>query len=362
MRLASLRFSTLDIPFTTRFQHASAARTETSTVWITAETADGVIGHGESCPRPYVTGETLESAAGCFERWQHDVTTSVTDVETLRAWIAAHADAIDESPAAWCAIELALLDVLGQTDGRPLEALLGLPALGGTFAYTAVIGDGDLESFERQVARYLALGFRDVKLKVSGERDRDYPKLTRLASTPGIRVRIDANNLWTDVETAVAYVREAPARLVAVEEPLGPRRFADMARLVDATGVPIVLDESVSRVADLAALAPAPHQWLVNVRVSKMGGLIRALALVAEARRLGVPIIVGAQVGETSVLTRAALPVAAAAADALCGQEGGFGTHLLARDVCDPPLMFGAGGRLDVADHPRLARPGLGIP
>ena len=87
----------------------------------------------------------------------------------------------------------------------------------------------------------------------------------------------------------------------------------------------------------------------------------RALDVVRAACAAGHRVIVGAQVGETSLLTRAALPVAEAAGPALVAMEGGFGTLLLTRDVCDPPLMFGAGGRLVVADHPRLARPGLGI-
>lgn len=347
--------------FTTRFRHASAERSETSTVWITAETTAGVIGQGESCPRPYVTGETLATAAAFFERWQHEVAHAVTDVETLRDFVEAHADVIDQAPAAWCAIELALLDALGQTEARPLEALLGLPPLRGPFIYTAVIGDDDKDAFDRQVGRYLALGFRDVKLKVSGDAQRDYPKLAQLAATPGVRLRIDANNLWSAVEPAVEYLRGLPGPIVAVEEPLGPRCFAEMARLVEATGVPVILDESVSRDSDLDALAASPDQWLVNVRVSKMGGVIRALDLVARVRHLGVPVIVGAQVGETSLLTRVALPVAEAAASSLRGQEGAFGTHLLERDVCDPPLMFATGGRLEVGDHPRLARPGLGI-
>ncbi len=92
-----------------------------------------------------------------------------------------------------------------------------------------------------------------------------------------------------------------------------------------------------------------------------MGGVLRSLAVVEAARAAGIGVIVGAQVGETSLLTRAALAVAHAAGPILVAQEGAFGTLLLTRDVCDPPLMFGAGGRLAVADHPRLLAPGLGI-
>jgi hypothetical protein len=59
-----------------------------------------------------------------------------------------------------------------------------------------------------------------------------------------------------------------------------------------------------------------------------------------------MPLIVGSQVGETSLLTRVALAVAHAAGEALLAQEGAFGTLLLENDVCTPPLMFGHGGTL----------------
>jgi L-alanine-DL-glutamate epimerase-like enolase superfamily enzyme len=91
---------------------------------------------------------------------------------------------------------------------------------------------------------------------------------------------------------------------------------------------------------------------VLNLRVSKMGGLLRSLEVARAARRLAIPIVVGAQVGETSFLTRASLPVAREAGDLLLAQEGAFGDRLLVRDPCDPSLAFGRGGL--------LAAPGTG--
>ena len=107
--------------------------------------------------------------------------------------------------------------------------------------------------------------------------------------------------------------------------------------------------------------AARPRRWLINLRVSKMGGLLRSLQIVEGARAAGIGLIVGAQVGETSLLTRAALTVAHAGRDTLVAQEGAFGTFLLSEDVCNPPLMFGAGGAVDMSSHASLDRPGLGI-
>lgn len=361
MRLASIDAGPLVIPFTTRFSHASATRAETASLWVTATTRDAVTGQGESCPRPYVTGESVESASAFVATHRDDLMASVGDLASLTAWEVAHAAAIDAAPAAWCAVELAILDVLGRTAGVALETLLGLPPLAGPFRYTAVIGDGDLAHFERQWARYRAAGFRDVKLKVSGDRARDLPKLAALAAHEKVRVRLDANNLWPDARTALDYLAALPAPVFAVEEPVAAGDVDALAEVAAQTGTPIVLDESATREEHLRRLPGPADRWIVNVRVSKMGGVRRALRVVRAAVDGGHRVIVGAQVGETSLLTRAALPVAEAAGTALVAMEGAFGTLLLARDVCDPPLMFGAGGLLMLPDHPRLASPGLGI-
>jgi L-alanine-DL-glutamate epimerase-like enolase superfamily enzyme len=148
---------------------------------------------------------------------------------------------------------------------------------------------------------------------------------------------------------------------VAVEEPIRANRLDEMASLARVLDRPIILDESFVRVGQLETLKSEPSRWLINLRVSKMGGLLRSLQVAAAARDAHIGVICGAQVGETSVLTRAALTVATAAGDTLVAQEGAFGTLLLERDVCDPPLMFGAGGVLDVTRYPSLSGPGFGL-
>lgn len=218
-------------------------------------------------------------------------------------------------------------------------------------------------AFRAMAEEYRRAGFADFKLKLSGDLDRDRAKVAvmRGLDIDSIRVRVDANNLWREANDAIDFVRALDYPFLAVEEPLGPNQYAELARMADALGCRIILDESLLRAEQIAALADPPGRWLINLRVSKMGGLLRSLSVVEAARRAGIGIIVGAQVGETSLLTRAALPVAREAGDALVAQEGAFGTRLLARDVCDPPLMFGRAGVLDAAAFPMLRGAGFGI-
>jgi L-alanine-DL-glutamate epimerase-like enolase superfamily enzyme len=361
--LESIEACALAIPFKVAFKHASAERATTQSLWVEARGRDGAAGFGEGCPREYVTAESMLSARTFVTAHRRDWLGSIRDVGTLAGWIARHRSDIDANPAAWTAVELALLDLMGKAEGKPVESLLGLPQIAGTFRYTAVLGDSAAGQFEAQLAHYLKAGFRDFKIKLSGERARDLTKVRALAAAgvPAQSVRADANNLWSDADVAIGDLRALDFPFLALEEPLKAGDYEGMRRIALALDASIILDESLLRTDQLDRLADPAERWIANVRVSKMGGLLRSLELAGEARRRGLRAIVGAHVGETSLLTRAGLTVANGARDILVAQEGAFGTHLLARDVVEPSLMFGPGGILD-ADRLGIGlAPGWGV-
>jgi L-alanine-DL-glutamate epimerase-like enolase superfamily enzyme len=343
-----IRGQSLTLPFKQSFAHASATRSATQTIWVTAS-GGGIVGYGEGCPREYVTGESLASAQQFIATRADTWCNGIRDVEDLDRWVREHEREIDDNPAAWTAVELAILDFLGKAHGKSLESLLSLPPLRGRFFYTAVLGDAPASEFDAQLARYRLAGFHSFKIKLAGNAERDLAKVQSLRSAriAPESVRTDANNLWRDASIATAAVKSLDFPFFALEEPLSAGDYAGMARMAEVLDTKIIVDESMTRPSQLKDLPGAPDRWLANVRVSKMGGFLRSLQFLRAARDHGVSVIVGAHVGETSVLTRAGMATAAAAGDALVAQEGAFGTHLLERDVVTTPLMFGAGGMLD---------------
>jgi L-alanine-DL-glutamate epimerase-like enolase superfamily enzyme len=359
----SIAACALEIPFNVAFKHASAERATTQALWVEARTRDGAVGFGEGCPREYVTAESMRSAQSFVTAHRRDWLGSIRDVGALTDWVARHRGDIDANPAAWTAVELALLDLIGKTEGKPVESLLGLPQIAGSFRYTAVLGDSAERQFEAQLAHYLKSGFREFKIKLSGERARDLAKVRALAAS-GVSpnaVRADANNLWRDASVAISNLGALDFPFFAVEEPLQAGDYEGARRIALGLDTRIILDESLLRTDQFDQLVDPADRWIANVRVSKMGGLLRSLELAREARRRGLRVIVGAHVGETSLLTRAGLTVANGARDFLVAQEGAFGTHLLARDVVEQPLMFGPGGILDADALEIGSAPGLGL-
>jgi L-alanine-DL-glutamate epimerase-like enolase superfamily enzyme len=350
VKIASLALESLRIPFRVAFKHASAERSVTQSVWIVARSEEGLTGYGEGCPRDYVTGENDASVAAFFERFHASITARVTDLPSLQAWSQTHRQDIDHNPAAWCAIELALLDLIARQHNQSVEALLGLPLLAGPFVYSAVLGATGTQQFAETLDRYRKLGMRDYKIKLSGDIDRDRGNLAilRAAGIAPAQVRADANNLWTDPDEALAYLKSLDFPFSAIEEPLQAGQFAGLASLAGSLATRIILDESITRESQIAQLPGTPEQWIVNLRVSKMGGLLRSLGLAEACRAQRLGLIVGAQVGETSLLTRAALVVAQASREILIAQEGAFGTLLLESDAVQPALIFGAKGELNL--------------
>ena len=349
-----LHFSELRVPLKMTFRHASAARTHGESLWV--EAARGAHrGYGEGCPRAYVTGETRASCQQWLAKWHESIESECTSVDALQGWLEAHSAAVDASPSAWCAIEMALLDLFARERGQSVEALLGLAAPGGPHRYSAVLGNDEPWKTRFLIDQYCILGLTDFKVKLAGDLEVDRQKLSSIAELTawhGVtdhRVRVDANNLWSDEpDRALDYLRALDGKLFGIEEPVRPRDVESHSRLSVELGVAIIVDESLCTMADLERYDGRPGRFIANLKVSRVGGVLRALRLVEALRTRGWPIIVGAHVGETSVLTRAAMLVSAAAGDLLAAQEGAFGSRLIEREPASPSLKWGRGGVLDL--------------
>jgi O-succinylbenzoate synthase len=157
------------------------------------------------------------------------------------------------------------------------------------------------------------------------------------AELPGAAVRVDANGGW-DVPAAVqALTRLADFGLEYAEQPvLGIDALAEVRRRLRQAGVPVLIaaDESVRKEDDPLKVARAGAADLIVVKVAPLGGVRRALDIVARA---GMPAVVSSAL-DTSVGIRAGLALAAALPE--LPYACGLGTvSLLAGDVTTDPLV-----------------------
>lgn len=361
MKIKNLSIEHLEIPFKIAFSHSSATRTMTDSALVKVS-SESHSGFGESCPRPYVTNETYSSVDAFFNVHHKSILESITDLSSLKNWINKHVDQINNNPAAFCAIELAILDLLAKEAEISVESLLEISQLSGEYQYTAVLGDSSLVSFTKLLTQFSAMKFTDYKLKLSGKLEHDKAKcdiLLKQVKHP--RIRLDANNLWKTPEEVIEYIKQLNHPFFALEEPLQVNDYKGLSVISQALDINIIVDESLIQIEQLKHLLANPSKWIINIRISKMGGVIRSLSIAENAKSLGINCIVGAQVGETSILTRAAILLANEYRDIITAQEGACGTYLLENDICDPVLMFGAKGVLSEDTMKQLTKDGFGL-
>ena len=241
--------------------------------------------------------------------------------------------------------------------GCNVETLLGLDEYKLCGRYTAVLGDDEKWKYTTLVDQYLIRGVTDFKIKLNGSIERDREKIDILENlciqyhVKDIRIRFDANNLWKDrCDEAIAHITALGGHVFALEEPVGSRNTLDISKISIATGLPVILDESLCTLEDLSLFKNIQGKFIANIKISRVGGLIRALRLIEEIRKMGWPIIIGCHTGETSMLTRVALVAAAAAGESLIAQEGAFGDYLMEREPVKPILKFGHDGVMNLSD------------
>ena len=182
-------------------------------------------------------------------------------------------------------------------------------------------------------------GCRTAKVKVAEPGQRLADDVARVRAVreemgPEGRVRIDANGAWNVDEAERALHALAEFDLEYAEQPCATvDELAELRRRVKYMGIPIAADESVRKAADPLAVARAGAADLLVIKAQPLGGVRRALEIVAEA---GLPAVVSSAL-DTSVGLSMGVALAAALPD--LEYDCGLGTaSLFAADIADPPL------------------------
>ncbi len=119
--------------------------------------------------------------------------------------------------------------------------------------------------------------------------------------------------------------------------------------------MPVMLDESVCGYPDAVAAVKQTLADMLNVRLSKCGGILPSLRIIGLAQRSGIGLQLGCHPGETAILSAAGRHVASRI-DGLIWVEGSYDRHILRANVTPQDITFGYGGWASP-----LSGPGLGI-
>lgn len=212
------------------------------------------------------------------------------------------------------------------------------PPLRDRILVNATVPAVDPDSVAAVLARFP--GCRTAKVKVAASdqtlaQDVARVQAVREALGPEGRIRVDANAGWNVDEAEHAIHALAPFDLEYVEQPCeSVEELAEIRRRTKYMGIPIAADESVRRADDPLGVAEAGAADLIVVKAAPLGGIRRALDVVARA---GLPVVVSSAL-DTSVGLAMGAHLAASVPE--LDYDCGLGTaSLLAADVTRDPLL-----------------------
>jgi muconate cycloisomerase len=254
-----------------------------------------------------------------------------------------------------------MLDAYGRLFGEPIskaaqhfapaQTILGHSA---SVEYSAAIDSGNRGLVRKSLIRR-AYGFRQCKVKVGTAGDAARLRTIRMWVGPRMDLRLDANEAWGPSTVLLKIEPLLKYRISCVEQPVSHANVGQLAELRSKFNVPIMLDESLTSVADARSAIDGHTCDLFNIRLSKCGGFLNSLRLAAMAKAVGLGFQLGCHPGESGILSAAGRHWACSV-QGIRYLEGSYDHHLLRKLLTNEDITFGYGGRA-----PALTGPGLGV-
>ena len=255
----------LRVPLHTPYRLSYRTFTEFEPFLVEIETADGQIALADGHISPGSSAETREGGwAHLAARLPRLIGLGPAEAKALMA------RDFEASKVATTAAVVALEMLEGEVLAE-VSAPARLPLL-------APIGATERADIEREVERGLAAGFGTFKVKVGKDLEGDLARLADIQSAVAGRaaLRVDANRAYSR-EDAIAFARRLnPEGIVLFEQPCEADLWDDNAAVAAASDVPVMLDEPICTMADIARAAEIPGVGYCKVKLKRFGGL-RAL-------------------------------------------------------------------------------------
>lgn len=290
-----LKFFPYELELRHTFTVSSYSRKSTPDVQVEIE-YEGITGYGEASMPPYL-GQSVESVTSFLEKVKLEQFSDPFQLEDILAYI----DSLSPGDsAAKAAIDIALHDLVGKLLGAPWYKIWGLdPGKAPSTTFTIGIDTPDVvrEKTLEAVGR-----FNILKVKVGMPTDKEM--IGAIRSVTDLPLAVDANQGWKDRSEAldmICWLKEQG--VVMVEQPLPISRLDDTAWLTERSPLPVFADESIQRLADVAALKGAFSG--INIKLMKCTGMREAWKMLTFARALGMKVMIGCMT-ETSCAVSAA--------------------------------------------------------
>jgi L-alanine-DL-glutamate epimerase-like enolase superfamily enzyme len=258
---------------------------------------DAITGYGEAAPNVRY-GETPEMSEKIIN--QVSETLLKQDLSKYSQVKEVLDELIVGQNCAKAALDIAIMDWVAKKQNLPLYKMLGLDP-DKTPVTSFSIGIDKPDMIKTKVSQ--ALDYPILKIKVGNENDEEIIDAVRSVTDKPIRV--DANEGWTDKETAVKKIEWMQSKGVEfIEQPMPAKMLEETAWLRQRVDMPIIADEAVINAKDIPSLAQVYDG--INIKLMKSGGIQEALKMIQAARDLDLKIMIGCMIESSVAITAAA--------------------------------------------------------
>jgi len=261
-------------------------------VFLRVETDTRFAGLGCAAPDLAVTGET---AATVLDAIRDVIEPEFRGSDPLRLAMLLERlrEPLAQQPSARCAADMALHDILGKRAGLPLWKVLG--GFRERIRTSITIGILPLDETLDQARGWVRQGFTSLKIKGGLDVDADVERLLRVREEVGrkIELRFDANQGFTVEQTLDLVKRAKRANLELIEQPTPKEQLDLLGRVTSEVPLPVMADESLMSLRDAFRLARRGLVDMVNVKLTKVGGIAESIQINAVARSAGLEVMVG---------------------------------------------------------------------
>ncbi len=332
MRIDRVDLKIVRLPLVRPFQTSSSRKAHLDHILVRV-TADGRSGWGEcaSPSDPYYCPETTET---CWHLLKDFLVPAVLGREwlTIEELVDSYRP-VKGNRFAKAGLEMACWDLLARSRGVPLHAMIG--GTRSEIVSGVSLGiENRVEALFDQIDRYLEEGYRRIKLKIAPGWDVEVVRTVR-ERYPSIALQVDANSAYTLDDIPMLRALD-DFDLLLIEQPLAHDDIIDHARLQAALETPICLDESIHSAEDARKALDLGACRAINIKVSRVGGLLEARRVHDVCRARGVPVWCGGM-HEFGIGRAANVAVAALPGFTLPGDVSGSDKYY-AEDIVEPPI------------------------
>ena len=311
LKITDVEIFLFDIGLTSPFRIAIGEMTAANDLLVRVRTDQGIVGLGEACPFPPITGETQATNAAAAKAIRDMIIgkdpLAIDDLVRLIGPI------VHSNPSAVAAFDMALHDILGKVAGLPLFRLLG--GTKSIFETDITTSIDTLEKMTAEAKGYADKGYKTLKVKVGLDPDDDFARIEamRAAVGPKVRIRVDANQGWTVPQAIYALRKMAPLAIEFCEQPVLASDTAGLRAVRSQSPIAIMADEALFGPSDAIKLIRAEACDTFNIKVMKAGGLLNSIRIAHIADAANMRCMVGCMLESNLALTAAAHVVASQA-------------------------------------------------